>query len=99
MTCSSYWVTIAAVNCASHIQSQAVAIPVYDSRTFEVAITLPAGMTCNTWINDRQDIKISSLEATIHSTLNGDVCQAPSVRCTIGSALTCGADSTKATYK
>lgn len=98
MTCNSYWVTVTAVNCASRIQSQAVAIPLQDPRTFEATIALPAGMNCSAWISDRHDIKVSSLEAAIHSILNGDVCRAPSVRCTVGSALACGANSNEAEY-
>ena len=97
-SCNSYWVTVTAVNCASRIQSQAAAIPIYDPRTFEAIIALPAGVNCNTWISTNQATKVSSLEAMIRQTLNGDVCRAPSVRCTVGSALSCGADSTKATY-
>ena len=99
MSCHRYWVTVTAVNCASRIQSQAAAIPLYDPRTFEATVTLPAGVNCNTWITDNQAVKISSLEAMIRQTLNGNVCQAPSVRCTAGSALSCGADSTRATYR
>ena len=98
MSCNSYWVTVTVVNCASRIQSQAVAIPLQDPRTFEATIVLPAGVVCRTWINNRQDIKISSLESTVRSTLNGEVCRFPSVRCTVGSALTCGADSSEVNY-
>ncbi len=97
--CNSYWVTVTAVNCASRIQSQAVPISVYDPRTFEAIIALPAGVTCASWIADGQDIKITSLEAMIRSTLNGAQCQVPSVRCTVGSTLTCGTDATKANYR
>ncbi len=83
------------MNCAFRIQSQAIAIPIYDSRTFEAIITLPDDIVCNMWVNDS---KISSLEAIIRSTLNGNLCRAPSVRCTVGSVLTCVADPSEATY-
>lgn len=98
MTCQSYWVTVTAVNCASRIQSQVSRIALQDPRTYEAIISLPTNVACNAWIADRQATKISSLEAMILSTLNGEVCGYPSVRCTVGSSLLCGADETKATF-
>ena len=97
-TCNSYWVTVTAVNCASRIQSQPEALGVQDPRTLEVTLTLPSGVTCGTWVNDDQAAKIMRMEDLILSTLNGDTCSSPSVRCTVGSTLTCGTDPSKATF-
>lgn len=98
MTCQSYWVTITAINCASRIQSQPELIGLQDPRTFEATLSLPTGVTCSDWIADNSAVKINSLEDTIRSTLNGDICRQPSVRCTVGSQFTCGGDQTKATF-
>lgn len=90
-TCSSYWVTVAVVNSCGvrrSGQSDPKLIGLYDTRTFELLVTLTT-KTCTTWITENANSKISDL--TMRLQLTASTCGI-TIPCIVSSQWQCQND-------
>lgn len=89
--CTSYWVTVTAVHCASRVSSEPQQIGLYQPMQFNFDIMIED--ICNNWISENTTEKINDTQNEVLSTLRGQPCDIE-VPCIADSQWKCSDDDT-----
>lgn len=90
--CLSYWVIVTAVGCINRVDTSPELIGLFETVDFKLVFTVGDAIHCKTWVVQNIARKISDVENSISSVLNGSRC-GMSIPCVANSQFTCGYDA------
>ncbi len=91
MACNAYWVQVIGVTCGGLATSEAMYIPVLKNSTYQATMSLAAGQTCATWVNEDRQAQFSN--RIVNNVLRGSICSFSDVSCVVSTTLSCGKDT------
>ncbi len=97
--CTAYWVAISAVDCSSRLSGSPMLVDLFEPMRFKFVISLEETTDCKSWIANNLVGKISDVQSSLRSALEGTACAGATLPCVANSRFVCGTNPSIINYE